>query len=89
MSQSRKNDQIAGVYSTKEEAISVTEGELIDGAGVRLFVSNANDETPLGVFKKRTELVVLPHQGSNERRQKLIWPIAGWVETAKDEDKAE
>jgi len=89
MSRSKTNDEIANISSTKDEAISINEGELIDGTGVRLFVSNEDDEEPLGTFNKRTELVILPHQSVKERRKKLIWPIGGWVEMVEEEDKAE
>jgi len=80
VTRSKINDAIAGVSSTKDEAISLHGGYSIDGAGVKLYVSNEEDEVPLGEFNERTELVLLSSQDTSKRRKKLIWPVAGWVE---------
>lgn len=77
---SKQNDEMAGVASTKQEALSAWGGKLITNAtGVRLFLSDDEDEVPLGQFKERIELVVQATPDS-PKRSKLIWPISGWVE---------
>jgi len=98
---SKYNDELAGVSATKEEAISRHEGScnVINGAGVRLYVSEDHEELPLGEFKERTELVVVTQLSTTrtqdadaaatsqqQQRGKLIWPVAGWVELPQEEE---
>jgi len=95
ITRSKYNDELAGVSATKEEAISRHKGsDVINGAGVRFYVSEDHDEMLLGTFNEQTELVVTlsttqDAAASKQRRKKLMWPVAGWVEIPQEEGKVD
>jgi len=96
ITRSKYNDELAGVSATKEEALSRHQGscDVINGAGVKFYVSEDHDEMPLGKFNERTELVVTlsttpDAAASKQRRRKLMWPVAGWVEIPQEEGKVD
>jgi len=72
------NDRAAGVAGTKRQAQGAG-GEVVGGAGAKLFTSNERDEVPLGEFLGNGELVVSRDKDGNGR-QKLMWPVRGFVE---------
>lgn len=73
----KENDVAAGVSATKDEAL-MSGGMLVRGNRAKLFLSADQSEVPLGEFAEHTELVVSQGEGDNAR-QKLMWPINGYV----------
>ena len=73
------HDEIAGVSFTKEEAISIGGGTLINGEGVTVYTTDRDDELPLGTFHKRTELVLSPPTNRGHRRPNQTLVAGGWL----------